>query len=211
VTLQTILLFIAAYLIGAIPFSVLFGKIFYNKDIRKFGSGNAGATNTFRVLGATAGIIVLILDIGKGMLAVLLANWITGIDAASFTYYQIALGFTAAIGHIFPVYLAFKGGKGVATLFGAVLVIFPWAALFCMITFAVVFFSTRFVSLGSISASLVFMIAILFFDERKNQWPILFFAIAAPAIIIYTHRKNIQRLLKGTENRISFTKKSEAK
>src|SRR5438105_1565234 len=121
--LQIILAFIAAYLIGAIPSSVWFGKFFYKRDVRQFGSGNAGATNTFRVLGATAGIIVLALDILKGVVAVLLANFFRGENFSSiqFLYFQIGLGLAAGLGHIFPVYLNFKGGKGVATFFGVIL------------------------------------------------------------------------------------------
>src|ERR1043166_1122188 len=109
--LQIIVAFIIAYLIGAIPSSVWFGKIFYKKDVRQFGSGNAGATNTFRVLGATAGIIVLVLDIVKGVVAVLIANFFSreNFSSTQFLYLQIGLGFAAGLGHIFPIYLNFKG------------------------------------------------------------------------------------------------------
>ncbi len=193
---------------GAIPFSVWIGKFFFGKDIRKEGSGNAGATNTFRVLGPVAGIIVLLLDIAKGGGGVLLSKFIDSTNSSTLILYQTALGLTAAIGHIYPVYLRFKGGKGVATLFGVVLVIFPLAALSAVVGFAFIFLLTRYVSLGSMIASLIFMISIFIFDERRNQLPVIFFAIAAPAIIIYTHRKNIQRLFNGTENKISFSKKS---
>lgn len=205
-SLQIIALFLAAYLIGAIPFSVWVGKIFFGKDIRKEGSGNAGATNTFRVLGPTAGIIVLILDVVKGSAAVLLANIIDSNSSAKI-YYQTGLGLAAALGHIFPVYLRFKGGKGVATLFGVVLMIFPMEALFAVVAFVIIFAITRFVSLGSMIASLVFMISILTLDVRRGEWPVIFFAVAAPVIIFYTHRKNIQRLINGTENKISFSEK----
>ena len=209
-SLKIIALFIAAYLIGAIPFSVWVGKIFFGKDIRKEGSGNAGATNTFRVLGPVAGIIVLLLDMAKGSAAVLLANSIQS-DSTSKIYYQIGLGLMAAFGHIFPIYLGFKGGKGVATLFGGVLMIFPMSALFAVASFVIIFAITRYVSLGSMIASLVFMSSIFVLDDRRGEWPVILFAVAAPLIIFYTHRKNIQRLISGTENKISFSKKTISK
>ena len=207
-TIQIISLFIAAYLIGAIPFSVWIGKVFFGKDIRKEGSGNAGATNTFRVLGTVAGAIVLILDILKGATAVLLSKFLNNVDHSNLIFYQTGLGLTAAIGHIYPVYLRFKGGKGVATLFGVVLIIFPIGALSAVAAFTIIFLTTRYVSLGSMIASVVFMFSIFLFDERRNDLPVIVFAIAAPVIVFYTHRKNIQRLLNGTENKISFSKKS---
>lgn len=208
VTILIILLFCAAYLLGAIPSSVWFGKIFFQKDVRDFGSGNAGATNTFRVLGPTAGTIVLILDIGKGIIAVLLAQFLPKeIDQANLVYYQMGLGLAAAIGHIYPVYLRFKGGKGVATFFGVVLIIFPMAALLCIAAFAVTFAISRYVSLGSILSSLVFMVAILTTDTRAGKWPVMLFAVAIPLIILFTHRQNISRLMNGTEKKMSLGKK----
>ncbi|MBK9730188.1 MAG: glycerol-3-phosphate 1-O-acyltransferase PlsY [Chitinophagaceae bacterium] len=204
---EIIVAFILAYLIGAIPFSVWTGMLFYHKDVRKYGSGNAGATNTFRVLGTQAGIIVLFLDIVKGSIAVSLAYYLGNLhfESDNFIYYELGLGITAAIGHIFPVYLNFKGGKGVATLFGAGLSVFPVAALVCVAVFLVVFLTTRYVSLGSIIASVVFPIVIIFYNQI-TQWPIILFSVFIPCIIIYTHRKNIQRLLKGEESKIIFEK-----
>ena len=207
-TIQLLLLFLAAYLIGAIPSSVWFGRIFYKKDVRQFGSGNAGATNTFRVLGKTAGIMVLALDIGKGALAVLLAQFLQNqIDLSNIVYYQMGLGLSAALGHIYPVYLRFRGGTGVATFFGVALIIFPVAALLCVAAFAVTFAISKFVSLGSILSSLVFMITILTTDVRAEKWPVVLFAVAVPLIIIYTHRQNIRRLINGTESKMSLGKK----
>lgn len=205
---QLIIAFVLAYLIGAIPFSVWVGILFYGKDVRKFGSGNAGATNTFRVLGTQAGIIVLFLDIVKGSIAVSLAYYLGSISFESkyFIYYELGLGITAALGHIFPVYLGFKGGKGVATLFGVGISIFPAAALACVIVFAVTFFISHYVSLGSILAAWVFPVVVIFY-ERATQWPVIAFAIAIPIIICYTHRQNIERLWKGKENKIVFGKK----
>ncbi len=207
-TIQLLLLLLAAYLIGAIPSSVWFGRIFYKKDVRQFGSGNAGATNTFRVLGKTAGIMVLALDIGKGALAVLLSQFLQNqIDFSNIVYYQMGLGLSAALGHIYPVYLRFRGGKGVATFFGVALIIFPVAALLCVAAFAVTFAISKFVSLGSILSSLVFMITILTTDVRAEKWPVVLFAVAVPLIIIYTHRQNIRRLINGTESKMSLGKK----
>ncbi|MEO6167562.1 MAG: glycerol-3-phosphate 1-O-acyltransferase PlsY [Chitinophagales bacterium] len=204
---QIIIAFVLAYLIGAIPFSVWIGILFYSKDVRKYGSGNAGATNTFRVLGTQAGCIVLFLDIVKGSVAVSLAYYLghLSFQSDSFIYYELALGITAVVGHIFPVYLNFKGGKGVATFLGVGASVFPVAALVCVVTFLVVFLVTRYVSLGSILASAAFPLVLIFYEEVR-QWPIILFSMAVPLIIIYTHRKNIQRLVKGEESKIKFTK-----
>ncbi|MBX7109822.1 MAG: glycerol-3-phosphate 1-O-acyltransferase PlsY [Chitinophagales bacterium] len=205
---EFIIAFVLAYLIGAIPFSVWTGLLFYGKDVRKYGSGNAGATNTFRVLGTQAGIIVLFLDIVKGSIAVSLAYYLGGIpfDSDNFIFYELALGITAAVGHIFPVYLRFKGGKGVATLFGVGISVFPVAALACVMVFIIIFLLTRYVSLGSILAAITFPVVIIFYGHVR-QWPVLAFAIAIPCIILYTHRLNIRRLLKGEEHKIAFGKK----
>lgn len=212
-TIHFIIGVILGYLIGAIPFAVLVGKIFYNKDVRKEGSGNAGATNTFRVLGATAGIIVLILDILKGIAAVMLGLLFCPpflIDCSGVTtlYCQLIFGLAAAIGHIFPVYLNFKGGKGVATFFGVILYLFPLVALVCVITFFTVFFITRYVSLSSMIASVAFTVSIfLLYLKGKGELPLIIFAVLIPVIICYTHRKNISRLLNGTETKMHFSKK----
>ena len=208
--LQVSLTFLLAYLIGAIPSSVWLGKIFYGKDVRNYGSGNAGATNTFRVLGISAGIIVLALDILKGAMAVLLSNFPGGgnFSPSQFLYYQIGLGLAAGLGHIFPVYLNFKGGKGVATFFGVILYLFPLVALVCVITFLIVFLITRYVSLSSITASVAFTISIfLLYLKHTRELPLIIFAIIIPVIICYTHRKNISRILNGTETKMYFSKK----
>jgi glycerol-3-phosphate acyltransferase PlsY len=209
---EMVFAFIMAYLIGAIPFSVWVGKIFYGKDVRNYGSNNAGATNTFRVLGIRAGAIVLFLDIVKGAIAVSLAYYMGNIafHEEKFVYYQLGLGITAALGHIFPVYLHFKGGKGVATFLGVGISIFPEAALICIAVFLLVFLVTRYVSLGSIIASLIFPLVLIFYNQIQ-QWPLIVFSVSIPLIIIYTHRKNVARLLQGTENKISFSKHKNRK
>ncbi len=196
-----------AYLIGAIPFSVLIGKFFFGKDVRKFGSGNAGATNSIRVLGKRAGIIVLLLDVAKGMVAVSLSYYFGNISLINekFILYQFALGLAAAIGHIYPVYLWFKGGKGVATFFGVIVAVFPQIAIVCAFVFFIAFLLTKYVSLSSIIASIAFSLSVLFF---YTDLPIQnrLFTIFIPLLIIYTHRENIKRLINKEENKFSFKK-----
>ena len=177
---------------------------------RLFGSGNAGATNTFRVLGATAGSIVLAMDILKGMVAVLLANFLEreNFSSAQFLYFQIGLGLAAGLGHIFPIYLNFKGGKGVATFFGVILYLFPLTASVCVISFFIVFIITHYVSLSSMIASVTFTVSLfLLYSKDMHERLMIIFAVLIPVIIFYTHRKNIQRLLKGTETKMYFSKK----
>src|SRR4249919_1149868 len=160
-----------AYLIGSIPTSVWISRAFFNIDIRDYGSGNAGATNTYRVLGPKWGTIVMIGDMIKGLIAVklslLLPYYLTHEFAR--TNFQIGLGLAAVLGHIFPIWAEFRGGKGVATLFGLVLGISPWTALCCVGVFLLVFYLTRFVSLSSILASLAFPIFILIIFNVDNH------------------------------------------
>lgn len=202
-----------AYLIGAISTSIWIGKIFFKKDIRTIGSGNAGATNTFRAFGKIAGIFVLLIDIGKGTLAVLLPvilSHLTSTDLipriAFSDHYQLLLGLGAALGHIYPVYEKFKGGKGVATLFGVILAIDPLIAGICAATFIAVFIITRKVSVGSLLASVAFAVSFMII---YNPWPFFdnLMALIYPVLVFYTHRANIKRLIKGEEPDFSFHKK----
>ncbi len=204
---------ILAYLIGAISTSIWIGKIFFKKDIRTIGSGNAGATNTFRAFGKTAGVIVLLIDIGKGTLAVLLPvilSHITSNDLipriAFSDHYQLLLGLGAALGHIYPVYEKFKGGKGVATLFGVILAIDPIIALICVTTFIAVFIVTKKVSAGSLLASVAFAVSYII---MHNPWQFFdnLMTLIYPMLVFYTHRANIKRLIKGEEPDFSFRKK----
>src|SRR6185503_9524749 len=158
------LLIVLSYLIGSIPTSVWVSKYFFDIDIRDYGSGNAGATNSFRVLGPKWGVFVMTIDMLKGIIAVSLAYLLPDhIDnLTQLQTLQIGLGLAAVIGHIFPIWAEFRGGKGIATLFGIVLGISPWTALSCVGIFLLVLYLTRFVSLSSILASIAFPVFILF-------------------------------------------------
>ncbi len=191
------LLIVLAYLIGSIPSSVWVSKYFFGIDIRDYGSGNAGATNTFRTLGPNWGSFVMVADMLKGIIAVKLVYLIPYyLDHDSqMTNLQIGLGLAAVVGHIFPIWAEFRGGKGVATVFGMVLGIQP----------IVVLYLTRFVSLSSILASLAFPIFILvIFNEKEDLYRI--FAIAVALMVLITHQKNIGRLLQGNESKVPILK-----
>ena len=191
-----------AYLLGSIPNSVWIGKYFYNIDVREFGSGNAGATNTFRVLGKKAGIPVLIFDILKGTLAVALSYFSGfGTHSDEFINLQLGLGVAALIGHIFPVFAGFRGGKGVATILGIVICILPLACSLSLGVFLFVLLSSRIVSLSSMVAGISFPIFLNLVLGNTN--PILtVFSIIVSTLLIITHRKNIQRLLKKEETKV---------
>ncbi|MFN5629570.1 MAG: glycerol-3-phosphate 1-O-acyltransferase PlsY [Bacteroidota bacterium] len=209
ITPLNILGLILAYLLGSIPTAVWIGRLFYNKDVREFGSGNAGATNTFRVLGKSAGIPVLIIDVLKGSISILLVGLISDIPTNSdaFINLQLAFGISAFIGHLFPVFAEFRGGKGVATMLGIVLALnFP-SALLAILVFLVVFILSGYVSLSSISAALsfpIFVLAIL-----KTDYPtMVIFSLMVSILMLITHQKNIERLLKKEESKMfSFKKK----
>jgi len=200
-------LVILAYLIGSVPTAVWVSKSVFKIDIRDYGSGNSGATNTFRVLGSRWGTFVMVADMIKGLLAVKLAFLLPYYADNDFarTNFQIGLGLAAVLGHIFPVWAEFKGGKGVATLFGLVLGISPWTALCCVGVFMLVLYLTRFVSLSSILASLAFPLFILVIFKFDNE-TYRIFAIAVALLVILTHQKNITRLLRGSESKAPIFK-----
>lgn len=205
--MNELLLIVLAYLIGSIPTSVWVSHFFFGIDIREYGSGNAGATNTYRVLGPKWGTIVMVTDMLKGMIAVKLALLLPEYaeNDLRFTNLQIGLGLAAVIGHIFPIWADFRGGKGVATLFGLVVGISPWTALSCSGVFLLVLFLTRFVSLSSILASVAFPVFILvIFNVDNNIYRV--FAIAVALMVVLTHQKNITRLLKGSESKVPILK-----
>ncbi|MEO0000339.1 MAG: hypothetical protein RL766_385 [Bacteroidota bacterium] len=205
-------LIILAYLLGSIPTSLIISRTQFNIDIRDYGSGNAGATNTFRVLGSKWGSIVMFLDVLKGILAVKLALLLPFYTENEFarTNFQIGLGLAAVLGHIFPIWADFRGGKGVATLFGLIIAISPFTALGCVGVFLLVLFLTRFVSLSSILASMAFPVFILvIFNVENDAYRI--FAIAVALLVVLTHQKNIGRLLSGSENKVPIFKNRDRK
>ena len=201
--MNELLLIVLAYLIGSIPTSVWVSKYFFAIDIRDYGSGNAGATNTYRVLGPRWGSFVMIVDMLKGIIAVKLALLLPEYidNETQLQTLQIGLGLGAVLGHIFPIWAEFRGGKGIATLFGIVLGISPWTALSCVGIFLLVLYLTRFVSLSSILASIAFPVFILvIFNVDNHAYRI--FAIAVALMVLLTHQKNIGRLLKGSESKV---------
>ena len=199
-----------AYLLGSIPTSVWWGKSFFDIDVREFGSGNAGATNTIRVLGKKAGIPVLIIDILKGSAAVMLA-YVSDFDRNStpFINYQIALGVAAVLGHIFPVFAGFRGGKGVATLLGVTLAMVPQIAGLALVVFMIVLITTQYVSLSSMVAGLSFPIILLTLFPGKPV-SLIAFSIIVSILLIITHKKNIQKLLRKQESKFPLFKAKTA-
>jgi glycerol-3-phosphate acyltransferase PlsY len=203
-------LLVSAYLLGSIPSAVWIGKVFYNTDVREFGSGNAGATNTFRVLGKTAGIPVLTIDALKGWFAVMLPVWnLSAPDSpVLFENFRVLCGAAAVFGHIFPLFAGFRGGKGIATLLGVAVGMQPIAALFCIALFTIVLLLTHYVSLGSILASLFYGTFIIWI-ERAHHDATIIFAVTIPLLVILTHLKNIQRMIKGNESRTYLINKRQ--
>jgi glycerol-3-phosphate acyltransferase PlsY len=202
------ILILLAYLLGSIPTAVWVSKYFFDIDIRSYGSGNAGATNTFRVLGSKAGSFVFFVDMLKGFLAVDLAYFIAKyqMDSVALTNFQVLLGIAAVVGHIFPIWASFKGGKGIATLFGMILAIQPLVAVCLTVVFMLMLFLTRYVSLSSITASIAFPVMI-FFIFREPEIMYRFFALATAILVVLTHHKNINRLLSGNESKVPLFKK----
>lgn len=201
---------LAAYLLGSVSFAIWYGKTFYGIDVRKHGSGNAGATNTFRVLGKKPGGIVFLLDVIKGYIATSFAAllYIFGIIPPEYLVFaKIAFGMVAVTGHIFPVYHNFKGGKGVATLLGMGLCLQPLASVATLLTFFIILLATHYVSLGSMLSALVFPLICY----QQNENPILIgLGIIVFILLVYTHRSNIRRLAGGCENKTFLFKKKNS-
>lgn len=213
ISIYSISALIAAYFFGSIPSAVWIGQAFYGIDVREYGSGNAGATNTFRVLGTKAGIIVMTIDIFKGYTATNLAYFI-GISVTGpqhsiqFVNYQLALGITAVMGHLFPVFAGFRGGKGIATLFGMILAVHFDAALLCVTVFLLVLLISKYVSLSSIIAGFTFPLSIIFVFHSPLRSVVLY-GMCICILILVTHQKNIERLLRGKESKVNiFGKKN---
>ena len=204
-----IILLILSYLTGAFPSAVWYGRTFYNVDVREYGSGNAGATNTFRVLGKNAGIPVLFMDVFKGWLSV---NYIFLINSSNvfspelLFENQLAFGIAAVIGHLFPIYTGFRGGKGIATMLGLLIGLQPYAAFFSLIIFVIIFFIFRYVSLASMIASIAFPFFVMIILSSTNE-PLNLFAIFVPILSLITHQKNIERLIRKEETKVKFGKK----
>ena len=200
IILNILLAIIAAYLLGSVPTAVWIGKTFHKIDVREHGSGNAGATNVIRVLGWYTGIPVLLLDVAKGWTAAMLPQFLGLAEpgTATLTNLQIVTGLFAITGHIFPVFAGFRGGKGVATIFGVLLAIQPLLTVSCFGVFLIVLLITGYVSLSSISAGLAFPILLLFLFDTPSLIFKIFSVLVAIALIV-THRKNISRLIKGEE------------
>lgn len=206
-----IICFIASYLVGSIPAAVWTGKLVYGIDVRTQGSGNAGATNTFRVLGKPAGIFVLLFDIMKGFGATSLAlylNHIGFVSLENLLFFKMLLGLTAVFGHVFPVFAGFKGGKGVATLFGMVIAISPLVAGICIASFLLLFTTLHYVSVGSMFGGIVFTVLIFIGLGGESTLEARLLACGLSLMLIYTHRSNIRKLIAGTENKMYFSKKS---
>ena len=186
-------LIIAAYLIGSIPMGLIFGKLIWKKDLRRFGSHNIGATNAWRILGRKAGLLIFILDFLKGQLGVLLGAYLLASPGA-----MVVGGLFAVLGHMFPIFIGFKGGKGVATGLGVISALMPKVTAIVFIVWLVIVFITRYVSLGSIVAAALAVILAAIFHEPT---PYIIFALIAAVLIIFRHRENIKRLKAGRENK----------
>jgi len=200
---------ILSYLLGSVPSAVWIGKWFYGIDVREQGSGNAGATNTIRVLGLKAGLPVLLIDAFKAWLAVDLAGWMSGsiLNPNDLILYRIAIGALAVLGHVFPILAGFRGGKGVASLVGVVIALFPEAFFLILIWFAIVFGITRYVSLASVTSALIFPLIVIFIFKEQSA-PLIVLSILVAVFIPVTHRRNIGRLIHGNENKLEFKKKT---
>jgi glycerol-3-phosphate acyltransferase PlsY len=211
---------ILSYLIGSIPTSIIVSKAVKGIDIREHGSGNAGGTNVMRVLGWKHGLLVILLDVFKGVLAVVVVarlhygnipfQNITPFD--DFTFIQIIAGISAVVGHIWTVFAGFKGGKGIATALGMLLMIITVDMLIAVGVFVIVVTISRYVSLGSLMGTITAPLSLIIRENIFNvdipgYNTILPFIIAVSLLVIYTHRKNVVRILNGSENKLSFKKK----
>jgi acyl phosphate:glycerol-3-phosphate acyltransferase len=208
--LNIILAFLFAYLLGSIPAAVWIGKAFHKIDVREHGSGNAGTANVIRVLGWKTGIPVLLIDVAKGWLATMLPVFfnLAEPDSSLIINLKILAGVIAIVGHIFPVFAGFRGGKGVATVFGVLLALKFLLTLSCFGVFLLAFLSTGIISVSSMSAGLAFPIFLfLIFDSPSVIFKI--FSIVVAIALLVTHRKNIKRLLKGEETRLLWVKKDK--
>ena len=199
-----------SYLLGSIPSSIWISKLFYKIDIREHGSGNAGGTNVFRVLGWRPAVFVIVIDIAKGFAPTFYAaHWVFTEVPIEEAYLVIIAGFAAVLGHCFTVFARFRGGKGVATAGGMLLALYPSVLPVCLLVFIAVVLMTRFVSLASMSAAAALplsLLALRFGFNRPTSGPLFVLSFVIVFFIFYTHRANIARLFSGTENKISWKK-----
>ena len=204
-------LIILAYLLGSIPSAVWYGKIFHNVDVREHGSKSAGATNTLRVLGNKAGFVVLFFDFLKGFAAANLIYFYKelGDSTSEILTYKMLFGVLAVVGHIYPVFANFKGGKGVATLLGLIVALDYRLALICLVVFILVVWITKYISLGSMTGGIISPFVAGFLYEW-NEPVLIGFCIVFVVMLIYTHRTNIKRLIEGNENKFAFKKKEKS-
>ncbi len=201
---QLLLIVLLSYLAGSIPTSVIVGRLFFGRDLRQFGSGNAGATNAFRVYGWKGGVPTVLVDVGKGVLATLAIARLPAPASLPPELVQLVAGCSAVIGHVWTVFAGFRGGKGVGTAAGMVASLYPLPLLACAAVFALALAATGIVSVASLAAAAAFPLVLLAFDAAGvlEVPPILFwFSLPLVALIFYTHRSNIARLAAGTENR----------
>lgn len=197
-----------AYLIGSIPTSLILGRVLRGIDVRDHGSGNAGATNTFRVLGPRIGVPVLVFDMFKGWLAIYLSIF-SGLAGTQLLVFQIALAVVVIIGHVYPVFAGFRGGKGIASLVGVFLFLMLYPLLLSAAVFLITFLLTGYVSLGSILAGIALpILTMTLFGDSPVYLQI--FATFISLFVVFTHRKNIVRLIKGEENRFSIFRKRKS-
>lgn len=207
ITPLNILILILAYLIGSIPTAVWIGKSFYQIDIREHGSGNAGATNTFRILGKKAGIPVLIIDVLKGVAAVSLTYLqpSTQLGICENVDFKIALGVSAFLGHLYPIFASFRGGKGVATMLGILIALNYPSALLALLVFVIVLLVSNYVSLSAILAAYAYPLFILSLYGYDSPTMVVF-SLLVSVLITITHQKNIERLINRQESKMAFFK-----
>lgn len=201
---------LSAYALGSVTTSVWAGKIFHGVDVREHGSGNAGATNTIRVLGWWTGIPVLIIDIAKGWLAAILPVLFSIAEPGSPAEIQLQIlaGIIAITGHIFPVFAGFRGGKGVATTFGVLLAISPFVTISCLVVFLVVLLITGYVSVSSMSAGISFPVFVFALYD-SSPLVLNIFSVLIAVAILFTHRSNIRKLREGEENRFIWKRRDK--
>ncbi len=196
-----------AYLVGGVNFGIIISKFFFKKDIRQSGSGNAGATNMLRTYGKAAAAVVFIGDVIKGAIIVLLARWATG-GRQDIQYVVFLSGLLAILGHVFPVYFKFKGGKGVATTFGVILALEPIAALALFVVFIVIAVATKYISLGSVISAVLLPVGLIISAYIRGERIVeeAVFGVIVAVLVIFMHRQNIKRLINGTESKIKAGK-----